>query len=524
MRLTPDQDTHKRETRVRLREFGLPMLAGLLLFLGGYLFLGGDAPYEEADTHSFPAFQTMELKVKGKGLWRLRTLREKALQDGVLMREPNDWVKGHLVEGQQEWPVRLRLKGDWTDHLQSGKWSFRVELRDTLAYHRLKVFSLQSPRTRSFLDEWYFHQVLLQEGIMTPRYDFVRLHFNGAELGIYALEEHFSKQMIEANGQRESAIYKFNEDGLWEARREALRDPDIPFVDLPLYEASHPEAFGYKDLLKKRELQSTLDQGQDLMHAYKYGLRPAEELFDLDRMARAYALIDLFRAHHALVWHNRRYYHEPITARLHPVIYDAYSGDVSGQYLNGPFTGYASNGRTYYDGRMDLLGTKFFAEESFVYAYYHYLHQYTSPEFLTHLESTFGGLRDRRRDFLRREYLFFQYKEGRLENAAEEMRGALKIDRELLEWDVEGGCLKNLNPVAVVVTVRDYDRRMNDSLNEEGWKTLQPQLPRGADVLGIMDAYDGRGLADHVSVPDSVESLTLAIPGSAEVVVLSKTH
>ena len=357
---------------------------------------------------------------------------------------------------------------------------------------------------------------------MTPRYDFVRLHFNGAELGIYALEEHFSKEMIEANGQRESAIYKFNEDGLWEARREALRDPDIPFVDLPLYEASHPEAFGYRDVLKKKDQRELQDQGQALMHAYKYGLRPAGELFDLDRMARAYALIDLFRAHHALVWHNRRYYHEPITARLHPVIYDAYSGDVSGQYLNGPFTGFASNGRTHYDGRMDLLGTAFFDDGSFVYAYYHYLHQYTSPEFLAHLETTFGELRDRRRDFLRREYLFFHYQEGRLEAAAEEMRAALKIDRDLLEWDVEGGCLRNLNPVAVVVMASDPDRRMNDSLGGEAWKTERPHLPNGPDVFGVMDAYDGRGLADQVAVPDSVEQLFCTLPGSAEVVVLSK--
>lgn len=490
MRLKPNNRLWRRERGGWLREFAFPGIAGLTVLIILFIWAGNQDPFQASGPYEFPAFRNIELKVKRKALWFLRLKREKALEDKVLIQEPDDWVNGELIEDESRWPVKLRLKGDWTDHLKQGKWSFRVQVKDSMAFHRLKVFSLQSPRTRSFLDEWHFHQALQQEDILTTRYDFVRLHFNGAELGVYAIEEHFTKELIEYNGRREGPVLKLNEDGLWEARREALSDPDLPFMDLPLYEAAHPEAFNYNDLLKNEDQVRLHAQAQTLLNAYKYGLKPTSELFDLKNTARAYALIDLFRAHHSLVWHNRRFYYEPIHSRLQPIIYDAFSGDVSGQYLNGPFTGYASNGSTFYDGRIDLLGTRFFAEDEFTTAYYEYLHQYTSPDYLDSLQQLTSEDLSKRKNFLRREYLFYRYPSEKLQGYADEIRNALVIDPDLLEFSMEDGlCMKNLNPVPVLVTTGLQDKRV------------------------LLDAYDGRNLAEYIQLPDSISEIHCSIPG-----------
>ncbi len=461
----------------------------MILLLGLFLYAGNENPYQISGLHEYPAFRDIELKVNRKALWQLRTKREKALADKVLIQEADDWVPGKLIEKGQEWPVKLRLKGDWTDHLTEGKWSFRVQLKDTLAFHRLKVFSLQSPRTRSMLDEWHFHQALLQEKVLTTRYDFVSLRFNGAELGVYALEEHFTKELIEYQGQREGPLLKMNEDGMWEARKLAIADPDLPFMDLPLYEAAQPEAFDYGDLLKKPEQRALHTQAQTLLHAYKYGLRPTTEIFDLSYTARAYALIDLFKAHHSLIWHNRRFYYDPLHSRLRPIIYDAYSGDLGGDYLNGPFIGFALNGGTYKDGRMDLLDNRFFAEDEFTIAYYQYLYQFTAPEFLDSLNQRLEKSLEERLKYLRREYLFYRYPIGKLQGFAEEIRNALVVDQKLLDFSAEDGlCLKNYNPVPILV-----------------------ETGNNREVL--LDAYDGRGLAEYVQLPDSLQEVRYWIPG-----------
>jgi len=472
-------------------EFGWPILLGVVLALTG-IWLNTQKPsFPTSPSHEFPAFQTLELKVSSKGMWRLQARREKALKEEILQRGPNDWVGGQLIDEGQSIPVRLRLKGDWTDHLQAGKWSFRVQVKDTLAYRRLKVFSLQSPRTRSFLEEWYFHQALLAEEVLTPRYDFVRLHLNGADLGIYALEEHFSKEMVEAQHHREGPLLKFNEDGMWEARQKAIADPDLPFMDLPLYEAAQPEAFGFNRILADPQQYSLHQQALAAIHQYKYDQAPAGELFDLKNMARAYALIDLFRAHHCLIWHNRRFYWEPLHARLLPVIYDGFSGDVSGQYLHGPFTGYGANGTTYYDGRMDRLGATFLAEPTFVTAYYQYLHAFTTPSYLDSLESRFRqGLQDRER-YVRQEYFFYQFPYAKIREQAAEIRTGLSLDHGELVADTTG-CLHNYHPVALEVT------------------STHPQEKTGS--ISFLNAYDGQGPAAQMDW-DGGGILWLRIPG-----------
>ena len=74
--------------------------------------------------------EEISIEVSKKGIWKLRLIREKAMRAQVLEVGEDDWVNGRLIQGGEEWPIELRLKGDWTDHLEGGKWSFRVKLKN----------------------------------------------------------------------------------------------------------------------------------------------------------------------------------------------------------------------------------------------------------------------------------------------------------------------------------------------------------------------------------------------------------
>ena len=50
---------------------------------------------------------------------------------------------------------------------------------------------------------------------MGLKYKFVNLVINGKKFGIYAIEEHFSKEMIEKNQRREGVILSFGEYRMW---------------------------------------------------------------------------------------------------------------------------------------------------------------------------------------------------------------------------------------------------------------------------------------------------------------------
>ena len=67
------------------------------------------------------------------------------------------------------------------------------------------------------------------------------LFLNGKNLGIYALEEHFDKALIESNKFREGPILKFDESILWEKRANIIKK-NLQIRDNDSYYQSEPSA------------------------------------------------------------------------------------------------------------------------------------------------------------------------------------------------------------------------------------------------------------------------------------------
>jgi hypothetical protein len=142
----------------------------------------------------------------------------------------------------------MRLKGDWLDHLKGDKWSFRIEITED-SWKGIREFSVQSPITRDFLNEWFLHQIALDEGLLATRYGFINLYLNGDSKGVYAYEEHFKKQVIESAQHREGPILKFDEFEFWDNMRNGIQ------ADLA-YETTEIHAFGEKKIKKSANLLS----------------------------------------------------------------------------------------------------------------------------------------------------------------------------------------------------------------------------------------------------------------------------
>ena len=129
-----------------------------------------------------------------------------------------------MGDSSEKYKANIRLKGDWTDHLIGNKWSFRVKLKDGKTFNGLNKFSLQSPKTRNFIWEWLYHEILRIEGFPALRYFFAPIVFNGNDLGIYAIEEHFDKILLESNKFKEGPIVKLSESLLWLNRKKYNSD------------------------------------------------------------------------------------------------------------------------------------------------------------------------------------------------------------------------------------------------------------------------------------------------------------
>ncbi len=313
---------------------------------------------------------------------KLLDKRKAAFEIGILQTGENDWVKGIVFGDGKMMKAKLRLKGDWLDHLQGNKWSFRIKMRKQNTWKRLREFSIQTPQARKFLWEWVSHRFYQKVDILTTRYGFTPVILNNANRGIYAWEEHFAKQLLEWRKRREGPIVRFSEDLLWQARRQAA-EMGRTWIFLPYFEASVIKPFKQGRTVSNHALYAQFLNAQKLMAQFRAHARPPADIFDIEKLAAHYAMLDLNQAHHGMAWHNHRYYFNPVLCKLEPIAYDGYA-----EYSH-PETGLDNNFA--WKALVDLktitheqyLIDDLMLDSVFTARYLHYLEVFSHPDFIS---------------------------------------------------------------------------------------------------------------------------------------------
>ena len=264
----------------------------------------------------------IKLNLKLKNLNKLESIRKNALDVGILTRTNGDLVKGSINYKGLKYPVRLRLKGDWTDHLIGEKWSFRVKTTSNETFLGMNEFSLQHPRTRNYINEYVFHQILKYEKLPYLRYDFIPFSINGKYLGIYALEEHFSKLLLENSGFREGPIIKFSD---FDKRAWYKQMAEVDFK--PTFSGiternSDIDTFNSKKFKNDENYITQYLTGVALLDKFTKKELITSQVFDIELTAKYFAISDLLQAT-GNTWYDMRFYYDPISARIIPIGYDS---------------------------------------------------------------------------------------------------------------------------------------------------------------------------------------------------------
>ncbi|MBL4706504.1 MAG: CotH kinase family protein [Flavobacteriales bacterium] len=349
----------------------------------------------------------------------LRDYRDQAMAQGIIAQEFKTYVPAKLTYKGKVIPVKLRFKGDWTDHLQGDKWSFRIKVDKGYAFKGLKSFSVQSPHTRSFLKEWFLHQMFENEGLLATKYDFIPLTLNGKNLGVFAIEEHFDKQLLEAKGRREGPILKMDEEGFWE--RNIIAKTEGYSYSIPYYEAAAILPFKKGRTIKNKSLRKRFLIAQNLAFHYKTWRNNIAEVFDIKALAQYHALLDIGKVHHGQVWHNQRIYYNPITSRLEPIAYDL-CAEMKKEGYRTPIAGMATM-----HGEEDIIGDRFlnynvFNQPAFQQQYLHFLKIYSSEAFITAQVEQLQGELDSLNILLEKEFSGYKFDLNEFFEAASTIR------------------------------------------------------------------------------------------------------
>lgn len=312
--------------------------------------------------------------------WRiLDSSRNRAFENGILEQAESDWAEGILSDEQDVLPISARLKGDWLDHLVGNKWSFRIKMRKSKVYHQWSVFSIQNPATRSFLDEYVAHELFAFNDLLTTQYEFIPVYINGESRGVYAVEEHFAKQLVEHNNRRQGPISRLNDEAFWSIQKYGRIEKK--WYIFPFFQSSIAEPFQENKTLAISNSQAEFEIAQSMIYQYKEHKIPMNQIFDIDKLAKYWALIDLTKGRHGIAWHNQRFYYNPVLCLLEPIAFDLYSSEKE-TTVDNPIIGniWFPEGTEFLPDKQ--LVFRIFQDREFQWKYLEYLQKYSDETYL----------------------------------------------------------------------------------------------------------------------------------------------
>jgi len=445
-----------------------------LLLLGVITLLGVDAltnkstnpkikntvlatPNGDFSTDNTTTFQPDILKIKVTDQTKNKLVKQTkaAFKQGILIATDDHWVKGEITSTKEAkaLPVKLRLKGDWLDHLRGSKWSFRIRAKTDYAWNRLVTFSVQNPATRSYLDEWLFHQFLDKADILSPRYDFIELYLNEKSLGVYAYEEHFDKQLAEYKKRREGPIIKLTEDLVWQGHLRQVHElgerNHLTGREDAAYDAAEIRPFKEGRTQENPTLVKNFQAAQTLLHQLKFKQKAPADLVDIDRFAQYMAIADVLEAYHGIGWHNVRFYYNPITSKLEPIGYDGF-GETPTPYHGGPFVGYKINFEKHPHDYFKYL----FTDRDFFRKYIAYLDTYSQPAFLKEAMANYLPQIAERVQFIQQEFKKYSYDSLKVERRGQKLQALI---RPYGEYDIKVRTEKNNNGALNIMVANHHN-------------------------------------------------------------------
>jgi hypothetical protein len=259
--------------------------------------------------------KNLNIDIKLNNWQSLMKHKERALKNGIISNNEKKYIKGSVSFDGNKVPTKIRLKGDWVDHLLGKKLSLRFKLEDDSFINGMSTFSIQNPSTRDFQGQLIIDKMLREYDIISPRNFLVNTKINGDDIGLMFFSEHFSKELLENFNRKESVIIKFDESELWKSR-----------LNNKIYEAdefsSKITAFGMSKVKNNEKLFDDYKTAVGLLRGFLSQSMMAHEVFDVKKMGEFLAINDFWGESHGLIWHNLRFYFNPISFKLEPIGFD----------------------------------------------------------------------------------------------------------------------------------------------------------------------------------------------------------
>ncbi len=316
------------------KELPLPLSSFLSDLLKGVNSIHFDIERKKVDKKELPI---LEIFLSNGSLRKIEKKREETINKKrpILITSKKDWVKATIISDnfkiRKKVKALIRLKGDWGDHLNDPKkLSFRIKVKGNGYIFGMKKFSIQHPKTRNYQYEALILDMMRKNGILAPRYYLVDVRINGYKIGIMALEEHFSKELVESQQKREAPIVAIDESDIWKQRDISYNQIDInlskynlsPDWTVNIFNDYSVKEFKGAPFVKGSIKTNNSIKAISLLRDYIDEKLPPKKVFDYKTMSMWWVIVNIWGAYHGIYYQNKRFYFNPILSKFEPIAFD----------------------------------------------------------------------------------------------------------------------------------------------------------------------------------------------------------
>ncbi|MBC8227284.1 MAG: CotH kinase family protein [Gammaproteobacteria bacterium] len=338
------------------------------------------------------------LDIPYKNYMELLYARDEALIKGTVYGTPNNWVNLKIRFKGEVYKAKIRLKGATSDeHLADDKWSFKIKLKDSKTILGMNEFAVMSPRRRNLLGQWFIRKVFQKEGLIARKYEFVKIIINGEDKGIYVIDERYDNNMLTRNQRKEGPVIKIEQSPIFIDQINSNIDRDNYYLALDY------TAFDLDSLLEDEVTKRHFLNAKYIIEEFRLGNLKTSVVFDIDLLAKWFAISDVMGAWHGFGWANMRFYYNPITSLFEPVPDD----DFNEMSLN-----YTSSLRLFrlHDQYNDSIFLRnIFSDYQFVEKYIEELGRVSQDSYLVSVFNEFNNEISDLSNILAKDYPFYNF-------------------------------------------------------------------------------------------------------------------
>jgi hypothetical protein len=219
-----------------------------------------------------------------------------------------EYVRGFVrVEGGKAIQAKLRYRGDNSWHWFYPQKSWRIKTPEDDLIHRARYINLLNPKSQSMLENYLATKLGEAVGLLTPRYDFVRLFVNNEYHGVYEWVDQVDEGLLRLRSRLPGNLY-FGEGGpvMWDGAGEGWAKEAV-------YNQRPPE--DKSDIQKLTQVVK--EGGPDFPRRFA-------EIANAEKFLAFQALLELTASHHVDQSHNHKIYFDPSSGKAEPIPWDLF--------------------------------------------------------------------------------------------------------------------------------------------------------------------------------------------------------